>query len=182
MSAPAPTRMDLHAELCAHAAWDAGEAEMLTRMRDFVAAQPECFERSLQIGHMTASAWVVSPDRQQVLLVLHRKLGKWLQPGGHADGNTDLRAVALQEVWEETGLQARLAQPQIFDIDVHPIPARGQDPLHDHYDVRFLLEADPEAPLTISAESRELRWVPIQQVAELNGERSITRMIERSLV
>lgn len=181
MSTPAPTRMDLHAELCAHAAWDAGEAEMLARMRDFVAAQPDCFERSLQIGHMTASAWVVSPDRQQVLLVLHRKLGKWLQPGGHADGNSDLRAVALQEVWEETGLQARLAQAQIFDIDVHPIPARGQDPLHDHYDVRFLLEADPEAPLTISAESRELRWVPIQQVAELNGERSITRMIERSL-
>lgn len=181
MSTYTPTRMDLHTELVAHAAWDAGEAEMKARMCDFVAAQPACFERSLQIGHMTASAWVVSPDRQQVLLVLHRKLGKWLQPGGHADGNPDLRAVALQEVLEETGLQGRLAQAHIFDIDVHAIPARGNDPLHDHYDVRFLVEADPEAPLTISAESRELRWVPIHAVAALNGERSITRMIERCL-
>lgn len=172
-------RMALHAELRAHAPWDAGEAEMLARMADFVAAHSDCFERSLAIGHMTASAWVVSPDRSQVLLVLHRKLGKWLQPGGHADGNPDLRAVALQEVWEETGLQAQLAQPEIFDIDVHRIPARAQDPDHLHYDVRFLLEADPLAPLTISAESRELRWVPVTEIAALNGERSITRMIER---
>jgi 8-oxo-dGTP pyrophosphatase MutT (NUDIX family) len=170
----------LLATLRAHQPWDAGEAEMQARMCDFVAAHPDCAERSLAIGHLTASAWVVSPDRSQVLLVLHRKLDKWLQPGGHADGNLDLLAVALQEVWEETGLRAIPLHATPYDLDVHLIPARAQDPAHDHFDVRFLLEADPATPLAISAESRALRWVPLEQIAHLNGERSITRMVERT--
>lgn len=151
----------------------------------FVGQHPDCFERSLTIGHITGSAWIVSPDRQQIVLIHHRKLDRWLQPGGHADGDPDVAAVALREAREETGLTSlRLVGndgegPPIFDVDVHTIPARGDVPEHLHYDIRFLIEADLEEPFGVSAEVTGIQWVFVYKLKLYTVEDSIWRMTRK---
>lgn len=154
---------------------------MCVRLREFVTSYSDCFERTLQIGHVTGSAWVVNLDYTRVLLTHHAKLGKWLQLGGHADGDPDLPGVALREAREESGL-SRIApvSESIFDVDIHLIPARQPDPAHYHYDVRFLLQADSREDLRISSESRDLRWVEIARVAELAPEESMLRLVRKT--
>lgn len=98
--------------------------------------EPQAFLRSNLAGHFTGSAWLVSGDGQRALLMHHRKLNRWLQPGGHADGDTDLARVALREAEEESGLSELVVEPDIFDLDRHRIPARGEEPEHWHYDAR----------------------------------------------
>lgn len=147
----------------------------------FVMAEAACLERTCVPGHLTGSAWIVSPDRSQVLLTHHRKLDKWLQLGGHADGDGDLLAVALREAREESGLTTvRALAPDVFDLDRHWIPPRQTEPGHFHYDLRFLLEADPAEPLILSSESKELAWVDLGRVTTLNPEASIARMVEKT--
>lgn len=166
--------------LAAHRPHDPLEAEHLQRMRTFIMGHPDCFSRELSQGHMTGSAWIVDPERTRVLLVHHVKLDRWLQPGGHADGETDLPAVARREACEETGLSSLVPLiPGIFDVDVHAIPARGTLPQHMHYDVRFLFEADPSAMLTISQESHAAAWRPLAEVAR--AEASLARMARKVL-
>jgi ADP-ribose pyrophosphatase YjhB (NUDIX family) len=117
------------------------------------------------------------------LLTHHLKLDKWLQLGGHADGDADLLAVALREGREESGL-TRL-QPvtgNVFDLDRHWIPARKSEPAHWHYDVRFMIEADDLEPLVLAAnESKELAWVEVVRVTDLNPEESMARMVRKTL-
>jgi 8-oxo-dGTP pyrophosphatase MutT (NUDIX family) len=123
----------------------------------------------------------VSPDRKRTLLTLHRKLGKWLQLGGHADGDPDLLAVALREAREESGLAGlRVVSPRIFDVDRHWIPARGGEAAHWHHDLRFMIEADPAEALTVTGESRELSWVEVAGVPALNPEESMARMVRKT--
>ena len=154
---------------------------MAAALRQFVETHPDCFERSLQIGHITGSAWIVDRDRSCALLTHHRKLNKWLQLGGHADGDPDILQVALREAREESGLRdIRAVSEDIFDVDIHVIPARGGEPEHRHYDVRFLLEADRNAPLTASLESRSLAWIPLERIAGLNAEESMARMVAKT--
>jgi len=108
-------------------------------------------------------------------------LNKWLQLGGHADGDFDILRVALREAREESGLATiRPVSTAIYDIDIHVIPARGSEPEHLHYDVRFLLEADRTAPLLASRESRSLAWTPLTRIAELNPEESMARMVAKT--
>jgi 8-oxo-dGTP pyrophosphatase MutT (NUDIX family) len=158
-------------------------------IRRFVEARADCFERSCREGHITGSAWIASPDGLQALLVRHRKLAAWLQPGGHADGDPDAAAVALREAVEETGLATlrhadwsrEAAGPQPFDLDVHRIPARGDEPAHLHYDVRYLLIGDPgEAPRP-SAESDDARWVPHAAIGAFSAEPSLLRMAGKAM-
>lgn len=164
-----------------HVPTDANEQMMTQETLDFVAQYPDCFERSLLIGHVTGSAWVVSPDRQQTLLIHHRKLDRWLQPGGHADGDPNVAAVALREAQEETGLKSLLlAEPCIFDIDVHTIPARNNVPEHLHYDVRFLLEADPGEPLGNSVEIKNIGWFSLDEATGFTDSESILRLIRKT--
>lgn len=147
----------------------------------FIAAHTDCLLRSCAPGHLTGSAWVVDAARQRTLLTHHLKLDKWLQLGGHADGDPDLLAVALREATEESGLTRVYAvTPQIFDLDRHLIPARKTEPEHWHYDVRFMIEADPAEPLVISNESKDLAWVEIARVAQLNPEESMVRMVRKT--
>jgi len=153
---------------------------MLQRTIDFVAANPECFERSLLTGHITGSAWVLDSARDNALLVFHRKLGKWLQPGGHTDGSADVLAAALREVKEETGLTATPLSAEIFDVDAHEIPARGTEPAHIHYDVRFLVEAPRHGRIVVSPESRAVEWVRLGDIASRNTDDSVLRMVERT--
>ncbi len=143
-------------------------------------AQQDCYERTHLPGHITGSAWIINEARTHALLVLHGKLNRWMQPGGHADGDENILRVALKEAEEETGLtRLKIASPIPFDLDVHPIPARTDFPLHDHYDVRFLLEAVDHQPIVVSHESHDVRWIPLPELSEYTQERSVLRMREK---
>ena len=161
---------------------DPHEAAMLNATLAFVQAEPRCAERSLAVGHLTGSAWIVDATRTRTLLTHHRKLDKWLQLGGHADGDLDLAAVAMREAVEESGLSnLRLVSPALFDVDRHLIPARKSEPEHWHYDLRFMIEADPAEAFVVSDESHDLAWVEIARMAEFNREESMLRMARKTL-
>lgn len=160
---------------------DTNEAAMLAEYAPFISAHPDCLLRTCGPGHLTASAWIVDRSRQWTLLTHHHKLDRWLQLGGHVDGNPDLLAAALREGAEESGLTRLVpVSPEIFDVDRHSIPARGAEPEHWHYDVRFLIEADRDEPLRISNESKDLAWVELSRVAELNPSESLARMVRKT--
>lgn len=156
------------------------EAEGLARMQAFVRTREACFERSHLDGHVTGSAWIVDAAEEQVILLHHKKLGLWLQPGGHADGVTDVARVASTEAAEETGIEGlELVSPEIFDVDVHAIPARKGDPAHFHYDVRFAFRAPEGAQPVVSEESHAVAWVPRDRVPQLTTDRSVLRMLDK---
>lgn len=149
----------------------------------FVEGHPDCFERSLEIGHVTGSAWIVNRERSRCLLTYHKKLESWLQLGGHADGNPDVLDVALSEGREESGIvQILPLSTEIFDLDIHRIPAHKAVPEHYHYDVRFLCETDEGCPLTISDESNDLRWLTAEEVLARTSEESVLRMLRKTLL
>tara|TARA_R110002072_G_scaffold29983_1_gene94004 strand:+ start:112 stop:591 length:480 start_codon:yes stop_codon:yes gene_type:complete len=155
---------------------------MAVAMIEFVEQYPECAERSLAVGHLTGSAWIVDGARRQTLLTHHRKLDKWLQLGGHADGDLDLPRVAFREAEEESGLTGlRLVDGELFDVDRHLIPARKNEPEHWHYDLRFVVEADPREPLVISDESHDLAWIDVERMADFNAEESMMRMARKTV-
>jgi len=159
------------------------EAAFVARACRFVAAHTDCFERELAQGHVTGSAWVVNPDRTMALILHHRKLDQWFQPGGHADGDNDIVRVALKETSEETGIEPshiRLVSEAIFDVDIHKIPATHQDPAHLHFDIRFLVEMDDDIPIPGNDESHDIRWVQLYEVSRYNNNRSTYRMVEKS--
>ena len=163
------------------------EVACVARFSRFVSEHPDCFERSCRPGHVTASAWIVSHDHSQFLLTHHRKLGRWLQLGGHADGDGDVRAVALREAQEESGMQGFEWQVDpagraLLDVDIHGIPARPGEPAHDHFDLRFLLAAGRDQPLVLSDESTDLRWFSQQRMEEIASEESLLRMGRKALV
>jgi len=159
------------------------EASYVARARDYVAVHEDCFHRDLWSGHVTGSAWVVSPDRRRVLMLHHRKLDQWFQPGGHADGDADILRVALRETAEETGMEPshiRLVSDEVFDLDIHTIPASAHGPRHEHFDVRFLVEMDDDLDIPGNDESHEILWVPLNQVSRFNNNRSTYRMVEKT--
>ncbi|MCA9231174.1 MAG: NUDIX hydrolase [Planctomycetales bacterium] len=167
------------------------ETNVVERIRQLVASSPECFQRDCRPGHITASAWVLSHDLSRCVLVHHRKLGRWLQPGGHAEGDNDLLAVAVREVREETGLVELELMPTNdelapLDLDVHLIPPRVDatgnviEPAHDHHDIRFLLRADAGQRLVLSQESNDVRWFTHEEVLEIADEESLLRMLRKA--
>lgn len=139
------------------------------------------FTRERLQGHFTGSAWLVSADGQRALLTHHRKLQRWLQLGGHADGDHDLAAVALREAEEESGLSGlSLVSSAIFDLDRHWIPERKEVPGHWHYDVRYVVVAGDNEQFVVSEESLELAWRPVAEIA-CDQEESMRRMASRWL-
>ena len=156
------------------------EAAMTAETIHFVDTHPDCLLRTCAPGHLTGSAWIVNAGRTRTLLTHHHKLDKWLQLGGHADGDPDLLAVALREAREESGLtEVRAVSAEIFDLDRHWIPPRKTEPGHYHYDLRFMIEADERAPLVITSESKDLAWVDLARVTTLNPEESMARMVRK---
>ena len=147
-------------------------------MLDFLRANEDCFERSLRIGHFTGSAWIIDYDNSNFLLTHHKKLGIWVQLGGHADGCSNIVKVAEKEAFEESGLESlKLVSSEIFDIDVHKIPKYKDIPEHFHYDVRFLLKvSDKNDFIKISNESLDLKWF---DKAPPYASSSIIRMFEK---
>ena len=162
------------------------EAETVGRIRDLVTRHENCFDRDCFPGHVTASAWIVSLESGAVLLTHHRKLDRWLQLGGHTDGETDVLAAALREAEEESGLRAfqpvpGAETPMILDVDVHRIPARGSEPTHEHHDIRFLLRvSEAQAIRRQQSESKAVRWFPGPGIEARLVEESLRRMARKA--
>lgn len=150
---------------------------------DFLLDHPDAAERSCAEGHLTGSALVVDAGGERTLLMLHAKLGRWFQPGGHADGDANLAAVALREATEETGIDGlRVALPAI-DVDVHRVAPPDEHP-HLHLDARYLVLAPPGARISANEESLDLRWVTEDDLDELEPvvDQSTRRLVHRGLI
>jgi len=178
------SRQRLLAELSLYREHFPDETPVIGRFENFVRSCPTCFERTTAHGHLTGSAWLVDTTGERVLLTHHRKLGTWIQPGGHAEGKEqDICAVACREAREESGLVGlKLISTRIFDLDIHEIPAhrasRDQpaEAAHLHYDVRFVLQAGHDTVPRVGLESLDLAWIPIPALSEVTNDRSVLRM------
>ncbi len=156
------------------------EIDAKQRMIEFYDRYEDRFERTLLGGHFTASGWLLNPAKTHVLLMHHKKLNMWIQPGGHCDGNPNVLEVAIKEAEEESGMCGITAMHHdIFDIDIHLIPARKNEPEHFHYDVRFLLQA-PTNIFFKNDESHSLQWIALKSSQWPTNESSIIRMVEKS--
>jgi ADP-ribose pyrophosphatase YjhB (NUDIX family) len=156
---------------------DPAQAEIRERMLAFVERHPrDAHRRELLEGHLTAAAFVVDARRERALLTHHRKLGRWLQLGGHCDGDGDLARVALREGREESGIEGLALDPAPIDLDIHEIPARPGEPAHLHYDVRFLATAPAGARAVASAESLELAWFAPRDLERVEVDDSVRRL------
>ena len=159
------------------------EIEVVGRYLDFVSSNTNCFERTLGTGHVTGSALILDTSRCRVLLTHHRKLNKWLQPGGHADGDSDVMNVAMREAIEETGLaEIKLMTDQLLDVDIHLIPSSGRETQHLHYDCRLLLCSVGSDSYVVSEESNDLAWVPMDRISDYTTEESIARMVDKAKI
>ena len=175
---------DLAAALACFARFDGGDQDVVDAFRRLAVGCTDAdpYGRDGRHGHFTGSAFLVSADGRRAALMHHRKLDRWLQPGGHADGDRDLRRVALREATEETGLTGLTVAPAIFDLDRHWIPGRPGEPGHWHYDVRFVVRAGADEALRGNAESKALAWRDIAtMVMATDTDASIRRMAARWL-
>ncbi len=174
---------DLKSLLYDYNPYDKTEKYNKEKMLQLLNYEPICFSRELLTGHFTASAFIINSQKTKTVLVKHAKLNRWVQPGGHCDGDSNLFNVALKEANEETGLlKLHLISNSIFDLDIHTIPMRKEVQSHLHYDVRFLLIADESEPFVISDESTDIKWVMISNIADFNVDESILRMARKILI
>lgn len=167
------------------------QAALVAKFEELAAEGEKSLTRANLHAHLTGSLLVTNPTLDAVLLTHHRKLGLWLQLGGHADGDGDLSAVALREGQEESGVKElrffplhdlfdrEPTLPTIFDLDIHRIPARKTEPEHLHYDVRYLAVTESDRPLIVSPESNELRWIPLTDAYGLTTEPSMHRQFDK---
>lgn len=158
--------LPLRRELGAYARRWPDEAGEVVRFAELLDDPADPFVRERLAGHFTGSAWLVDRGGARVLLTHHRKLDRWLQLGGHADGDRDLAQVALREAEEESGLPALSVEPRLFDLDRHWIPARGDVPGHWHYDLRYVVRAGAEERFVVGDESHDLAWRDIRAIAD----------------
>ena len=176
-----PRRAPLEALLQEHTPACDVEAGYRDRMLTLLDSPGDPFSREhFQPGHFTASGFVLSPDARSVLLILHRKLTRWLQPGGHVDPeDADLFAAACREIREEVGIGgARLERPGVFDVDIHRIPERRSEPVHEHFDVRFLVRAQTTA-IDANDESHDAAWVRLDDLARRMTDPCEARVIRK---
>jgi 8-oxo-dGTP pyrophosphatase MutT (NUDIX family) len=179
-----PRVQPLLAELRAHVPGDDAERASLARLVDFVSTAPDPLSRTASTSHVTGSAVVAAPDGRAFLLVKHRRLGRWLQPGGHVDPeDASVRAAALREAREETG--AMDVQPVedgrgILDVDVHPIPAFEDRPAHVHYDVRYLATSRSDAGPGEEEEVTGVAWLTLEESLARDVDASLARSLRKA--
>jgi len=157
----AALRNSLRVQLESHLPGDPAEARSHGRILDFLCLPLDPFSRTTQSGHITGSAIVLNADGPEFLLVRHRKLNRWLQPGGHVhEHDESILATAVRETAEETGHAdcITLLHDRILHVDVHEIPARPEHPAHLHYDIRYLLTTTRDAPRIAEIEVIEAEW------------------------
>ena len=159
---------------------DQDEIKFKSAMLDFINNNEIISGKQNKSGHLTGSAFITNDDFSEILLLHHAKLDKWLQPGGHSEIGELLSDTAIREAVEETCLSHfRFGQEGIFDVDIHPFPARNGEPEHFHYDIRFLLIADRNQNLQFNSESRNLCWVKLDEIHNYTTSRSILRMVSK---
>jgi len=156
------------------------EKDYAVKTLSFLRENDNCTSSDNLVGHITASAWVLSPSLKETLLTHHKKLGRWLQLGGHIENDSTIQKAALREAIEESGIgNIVLLEKSIFDIDVHKIPTRKNIAEHYHYDLRFLFQAE-QKEFVVSSESNNLSWVKLDNVGALVQDESILRMCRKS--
>lgn len=155
------------------------EIDFQKDMIQFVQENADFHQRINLAGHLTASAWILSPDQKSILMIHHKKLNRWLQPGGHLEAQDDtLEAGARREAIEECGLtHLELFSEGIFDLDIHPIPEKGNEPAHFHYDVRFIYQTKNWELEADFAEVNHIKWRKVDELLTENSEQSIHRML-----
>jgi 8-oxo-dGTP pyrophosphatase MutT (NUDIX family) len=179
---PSHDLADARRAIVAAQAGEVGHEDARRRMLEFLDTHPDALHRTCTDGHLTGSAAVVDPGTRRTLLLLHTKVRRWLQPGGHADGNANLAAVALQEATEETGVGGLRVVVPAVDLDVHVFrSATGAEPDHLHLDVRFLVVAPPGAAVATNHESLDHRWVTVEQMPELGCDEGTVRLVRAAL-
>ena len=172
----------LIAMLAHHSAADAEEEGSLLRLLRFLSLSPDPFARDNPEGHITGSAVIGRPDGSAFLLVHHRKLDRWLQPGGHTDEtDADVLATALREAREETGVADLKPLSNLpFDVDVHPIPARKKEPAHLHFDLRFLATTAETSLTPQPEETRDARWFTLEEAVAAGADPSVVRALKKA--
>jgi 8-oxo-dGTP pyrophosphatase MutT (NUDIX family) len=182
-----PRRAELRSLLERLEPADALEREHRERILALVDQAADPFDRAqFAPGHVTASAFVLDPAHERLLLILHAKLGRWLQPGGHVEsGDSSVAAAAQREVLEETGLDVSAGNAfgaRLLDVDVHQIPARRDMPAHEHFDVRFAFEAG-HTDARAGSDAMQARWVSIAELssggADLPTDESVMRAVRK---
>ena len=151
---------------------------------EFVKSNPKCFDNDYKLGHITGSASVVDEKIEYALLTYHPHFDKWLQFCGHSDGLSDVLRTGYREAQEESGLKSLkfiTGHEGIIDLDVHPIPPGGGMPLHNHYDVRIILMADRDEHFVVSRESKELKWVKLENMANYNTQKAFLRLVGKAI-
>lgn len=163
--------------------FDAKESKMHQQVLEFARRVPDCFDDYYPEGHIVAGAWVLDKKQRKIGLVHHKKVHKWLQPGGHSDGSSDTPQEALREATEELGIDnLRLANENIFDIDVHTIYEDKKRNLakHFHFELRFLVLGDSSISPVCSSESDEVKWVDLDKVLDYNNEEAMQRFVKKT--
>ena len=160
---------------------DSSEILFKQQFIQFVMQNEKCFERSLEIGHVTASCWLLNSTKSHALLMHHFKLNEWFQLGGHCDGDPDVLSVSIKEAQEESGIKnIHAIDPSIFDLDIHLIPENKKDKAHYHYDARFLLQTENDN-IVQNNESKALLWIGKEDALPTNN-LSVTRMFKKWLL
>ncbi|NNC79389.1 MAG: NUDIX hydrolase [Acidimicrobiales bacterium] len=155
-------------------------AEVKRAFFQLTALEPDALLRTATPGHLTGSALILNHDATETLLLFHTKLQRWLQPGGHADGEANLARVALKEATEETGIEGLEIVDPAIDLDIHNVAPPGREPVY-HYDVRFLLLAPVDAEPAGNHESQDIRWAPLDSLDEYGLDDGHHRMIRAGL-
>jgi 8-oxo-dGTP pyrophosphatase MutT (NUDIX family) len=148
---------------------------------EFLDVHDDALHRSCRRGHLTGSALVLDDAGERVVVLHHRKLQRWLQPGGHCDGDANLAAVALREATEETGTDGLRVHPVAIDVDVHEVAPPAEGP-HLHLDVRYLVVAPPGAELAGNHESTAIRWATVDELTEVGLDEGMWRLVRHGLV
>lgn len=165
-------------------ALDADEGRSREDIAEFVKANPECFNNDFKLGHITGSALVIDQNIEYTLLTYHPHIKKWIQFGGHSDGSPDVLETGFREAQEESGMKSLKFIPEhggIFDLDIHPILPRGEMPLHNHYDIRIILSADKKEPFVVSHESKELKWIKLEESEKYNNQPAFLRLVSKAI-
>lgn len=166
--------------LTLHIPFDQEEENYRKITLNFIANTKDCTNRQSPDGHITASAWVLSPNRTAALLIHHKKLNRWLQLGGHVENDQSIQDAACREAQEESGIiDLQLIDKGLFDIDIHLIPARKNYPSHYHYDCRFIFQSTT-LRFVVNDESHNLAWVSIAEITEEVADKSIIRMARKT--
>jgi len=169
-------------QIAAFTPFNETEAAHQRAMLSFVKRHHNFYKRTLVPGHVTGSAWIIDPTCNHALMLHHKKLNRWLQPGGHIEEELDVLSSALREAQEETGIpDLKALGDAIFDLDIHVIPGNKKEAEHQHYDIRYLFEAELATIPSVSDESNDVRWFTLDEISKINSDASIQRMILKTI-